>query len=199
MGDSSRGEQFSMRRQAVDQHIEMILSYLVAEGIEDLEKIIEARPELRQFVTQTTYFRALQAIQNLDKTLKKYPRLFEELAAAVKANPHRVVMAILPEENLVFTQTPEGVEGFAPVLTCTHYAMDDVYSDFQALGESYGIITSNNGLIPYVIEQLEYDARPVISYSRRQMKPEDYIALGAQGIFANETFRFRIKDGTIVR
>ena len=171
----------------------------MAEGIEDLEKIIEARPELRQFVTQTTYFRALQAIQNLDKTLKKYPRLFEELAAAVKANPHRVVMAILPEENLVFTQTPEGVEGFAPVLTCTHYAMDDVYSDFQALGESYGIITSNNGLIPYVIEQLEYDARPVISYSRRQMKPEDYIALGAKGIFANETFRFRIKDGTIVR
>lgn len=182
-----------------DSYSELVARALAEEGLKELAKILEARPELQQFVTQTTRTRAMQALQGLGKTLKKYPQLLQELEQMAEVHPHEVVMAILPGENLVFTHTAKGIEGFAPVLACTHLAMDDVSNAMRTRGTPYEFVTSSNDLIPYVLDRLKREERPVISYLRDQMDPRDYIALGAQRVFANETFRFSIVEGRIER
>lgn len=190
---------FNIRAGTRDSYSELMERLLVEEGSDELAEILEARSELQQFVTRTTRMRAMEALQGLGKTLKKYPQLLKELEQMAEAHPHEIVMAILPGENLVFTHTAKGIEGFAPVLTCTHMAMDDVSGVMRAQGTPYGFITSSNGLIPYVLDRLNQEDKPVISYLRDQMDPRDYIALGAQRVFANETFRFSIVESRIER
>lgn len=77
--------------------------------------------------------------------------------------------------------------------------MEDVSRAMRAQGMYYGFVTSGNDLIPYVLDRLEHEDKPVISYLRGEMDPRDYIALGAQRVFANETFRFSIVEGRIER
>lgn len=200
MGRGELGEEgrFGSGETGIDLYADLMAESLETEALDRLVEILRDRPELEQFVTQGSFTRASQALKGLARTLNKYPQLLVQLGLEAKARPHEVVMAILPEENLVFTQTPEGVSGFAPVLTCTHYAMDDIARGMSAR-RPYGFVVSNNGLIPYVLNRFENEDRPVISYERGEMKPEDYIALGAQRIFENETYRFSIVNGVIGR
>ncbi len=108
-------EHFRISVDTTDAYEELVAKSLAEEGLNKLVEILDARPELQQFVTQATRTRAMQALQGLGKTLKKYPQLLKELEQMAEAHPHEIVMAILPGENLVFTHTTKRIEGFAPV------------------------------------------------------------------------------------
>lgn len=119
------------------------------------------------------------------------------LVQTTKVHPGVVVMTILPDENLVFQQTATGVNGFAPVLTCTLNAIKDLVESAGGPRKPM-LVTSDNGLIPYVLNKAENEISPIISYRRKSMSLADYVTLGTQGIFYNETFRFRLERGRLV-
>lgn len=183
---------------SVDATTDEVLNQSAQAAAGRLKAICEERTELLQYAPMDNIRRAQLAIKGLRVTLLKYPHLIDQLRKATKVQPDLVVMAVLPEENLVLLQTGEGFEGFAPVLTCTHLAIDDLSAEIKR-NDSYGIVTSVNGLIPTVLSKIENDDRTALSYIRGQMNPADYVALGAQGLFYNETFRFRLdKQGGVV-
>lgn len=160
-------------------------------GLKNLIEILRNRPELVQFVTRKTAIQAYQAIYNLELTLQKYPDLLKQLKHFSDEYPHDVAMAVLPNENLVFMQTPNGVEGFAPVLTCTHLAMAGIKEKF--------VTSDNSPIIPDEAITLDSKGHPIVSYLSGQMNPVDYVALGVRGLFVNETFRFRIIEGRVIK
>lgn len=183
-----------------DQVAEIKLKLLLRDAAAELIEILRNRPELNQYVPQDNFKLALQVFRNLKKTLKKYPQLFEDLAEFAEMHPQQIAMAVLPLENLVITQTSTGVEGLVPVLTCTKFAIGDLREKIREQGRPYGLIASRNELVPYLFQRFETEDEPIISYRRRTMKPEDYLALAATRIFYNEVFHFRIdKAGNISR
>ena len=199
-GFSGGGEpRFSMHAAQEGAAIDRMLDQIAQRATDRLSVICIERQDLHQYAPIDNVRRAQRAIQNLRLTMQKYPQLVAQLRAASQTYPDLVVMAILPEENLVFMQTKDGVEGFAPVLTCTYNAIDDLRAAIHKQGP-YGIVMSDNGLIPAVIKKLDADDASALSYKRGSMDPADYVALGAQRLFFNETFRFRLdKRGGIIK
>lgn len=160
------------------------------ESLQRLIEILRNRPELRQYITRDTAANAASVIKRLRAILQDYPNLVKELvqiADSPERDEKEIVMALLPEFPLVLTRTQEGIVAFAPALTCTLNAISDLTRDKPP--RTHFITISNNVLIPYILRQLDHEDNPIISYDRTRMSPSDYIALGATGMFFNETFR----------
>lgn len=161
----------------------------------DLDRMLQARPDLRRFVLPGAVDKAGNAIQWLRNRLRTHPEFLDDVSKgftlALMNNRGKTVMLVIQDVGLVLTQTPSGeISGFAPILSCTWNAVRDL-----RLPAANSLVLSGNGLVPYALEQMEYHVDPIISY-KAGMNPADYVALAA-GSFRNETFRFRIQRGQL--
>ena len=169
---------------------------LEQEAASTLRRMVDARPALAQYVQQTAVDNASSAMGSLRRMLSGgRPGFFDELKRrleeAAKRKPGKTIMAIFPDFPLVFQAIDHRLIGFAPALACTLNAIDDL----PQAGKNPQIISSDNGLVPYVLNLSSKD--PIVAY-QNGMKPQDYIALAASS-FKNETFRFRIRGNKLVR
>ncbi len=163
---------------------------LIAREAEDeLMEMVRQNPDLIAYVSQANIRQAANLLTKLQRRLKQDPGYFEDVLNALRKrsadNPGARALYIDPLSPLVLTQSPEGLEGFIPVLGCTLQALHDL----RGYLNGPNIVHSEGDYVLYAYEQMERNPDALIKYEHT---PIEYVAM-ASASFTNETFRFRIQ------
>ena len=154
-------------------------------------------PHLRRYMTGDPVD-AGGILGRVGRTLAQNPQVIIDLNDVHNdsSNPDQITMAILPDYHLVVAKDGNQTYALVITLSCTLNAIGDLFRDKPRTYGQYDIFVSSNGLIDSVWKMAETEAkknsRAVLNYKRGEMKPEDYVALAAQGAFFNELFRQKI-------
>lgn len=154
-------------------------------------------PHLRGYMTGDP-INAGGILGRVGRFLAQNPRIIEDLNEihSHNSNPDQFTMAIVPDFHLVVAKDGNQTYALVTTLSCTLNAIYDLFKDKPRARNQYDIFVSPNGLIDRVWKMAEAESkknsRAVLNYKRGEMKPEDYVALAAQGAFSNELFRQKI-------
>jgi hypothetical protein len=162
-----------------------------------LEGILRRRPDLRQYVDQTSIRGGFHGVRGVRRFLKENPHLVAYLNEIQRDNPEQTALLLCPDYPLVVATHPRFYTAMVPILSCTHSALDHIIRRNSLSRRDHTVVLSNNGLEEYAWNVSEHQRRNTISYDPQSMKPEDYIAL-AISAFDNEVFKDNIPATELV-
>lgn len=168
-----------------------------------IEKRIEQQAEFQKYIVKPALVNAKDLYRSMG--INKYSSELQQLKKLAEEKPGRVHMVIIFEDEnqyplilgvqqelLPFEK--EGVQGgiharmYYPTLTCSLEAVRQITSRTHR----FTYISSSNNLEDYVWDLMLLDKEMLITFNPDLMKPEDFIALGWQGILSNDVFSMAI-------
>lgn len=183
-----------MPRRSEQRYIEKPKSreeVLAGKMVENLRTQITEHPNLRQWATDSSIGKASSVFQDIPRILRKNPHLLEQLKANAKNNTDAVTLLVVPSLPLVLAQTNDGIVAFAPVLGCSHQALQDLPVEPGSY-DVFRSTISEDELVERVWNIARKNPQVVLSYRDSGLTPFDYIALGAIGSLDNEVFRMKV-------
>ena len=130
-------------------------------------------------------------LRHIAQMLQGNPQILQDLQDVHSDDPSRITMAVIPDFPFSVIARCGDSEPIvlAPALTCTDNAIKDLFSRQPRHVGQYDIFTSFNELMERAWKMAEENPESVLTYNRESMKPEDYVALAAEGVLYNELFR----------
>ncbi len=123
-------------------------------------------------------------MKGLPKYLSTHPGLLDRLRTFDQEQDSPVSMLVLPNYPLVLARFRSIETALVPSLGCTIQAMKELCFDIPKNGTA--LFSSDNSLIQCARSKGLIGR--VFTFEDTTMKPEDYIALPAQGVFYNELY-----------
>lgn len=162
-----------------------------------LEADFEQKPELSKYIARAAFDNAKNRYVNVE--VRKYENETNQLKKLAEEKPGRVHMAILFEDENKYPfivgiqndlETKEIYQRvYFPILFCSL----DAVSQVASRSDKITFISSSNNLEDYAWDLLLLDKEMMITFNQDVMKPEDFIALGWQGILSNDIFSLSVK------
>lgn len=168
-----------------------------------LEKDLEQKPDLAKYIVPTAFKTAKnrykQFVQQEDLELP-LTKIITQLLQNLQKKPLHVHLCIYFENESSypivmgvqkdFDAKKQFIRAYFPILFCSL----DAVSHIALRDKQLTFIISSQNLEDYVWDLLLLDKQMLIKFDKDLMKPQEFIALGLQGILSNDIFSFPINS-----